>query len=159
MKTPELYRKRLIPAQNIALKDDIVLYTSDEIIVTKWNTLNPKTEFSHGSSCYFFEDGVKVSKFYRADGSLLYWYCDIVDYQYEKKSNRLTIVDLLADVLIYPDGTLKVVDLDEMADALGQGIISVDLLQQGLYRLNGLLSKIYTGEFTKMQATLEKYEK
>ena len=159
MKTPELYRKRLIPAQNIPLKDDIILFASDKIIVTKWDTLNPKTEFNHGTSCYFFEEGIKVSKFYKADGTLLYWYCDIVDYQYDEELNRLTVVDLLADVLIYPDDTVKVVDLDEMADALGQGVISAELLQKGLYRLNGLLTKIYGGEFAEMQATLERYEK
>ena len=124
MKTPELYRKRLIPEQNIPLKDDTILFSSDEIIVTKWNTINPKTEFNHGTSCYFFNEGIKVSKFYRADNSLLYWYCDIVEYEYNESLNRLTVVDLLADVIIYPDKTVKVVDLDEMADALGQGIIS-----------------------------------
>ena len=158
MKTPELYRKRLIPAQNIPLKDDTILFSSDEIIVTKWTTINPKTEFNHGTSCYFFKEGIKVSKFYRADNSLLYWYCDIVDYQYDELLNRLTVVDLLADVLIYPDGTVKVVDLDEMADALGQGIISPELLQQGLYRLNNLLTRIYSGNFTVLQNILEEHE-
>lgn len=158
MKTPELYRKRLIPAQNIPLKDDTILFSSDEIIVTKWTTINPKTEFNHGTSCYFFKEGIKVSKFYRADNSLLYWYCDIVEYEYDKELNRLTVVDLLADVLIYPDGTVKVVDLDEMADALGQGIISPELLQQGLYRLNNLMTLIYNGDFADLQNILKRHE-
>lgn len=159
MKIPELYRKRLIPAQNIPLKDDTILFVSDEIIVTKWTTINPKIEFNHGTSCYFFKEGVKISKFYRTDNSLLYWYCDIVDYEYDKESNRLTVTDLLADVIIYPDGAVKVVDLDEMADALGQGVLSAELLQQALYRLDRLLTKIYNGDFNKMQQVLEKSEK
>lgn len=158
MKTPELYRKRLIPEQNIPLKDDTILFSSDEIIVTKWNTINPKTEFNHGTSCYFFKEGIKVSKFYRADNSLLYWYCDIVEYEYNESLNRLTVVDLLADVIIYPDKTVKVVDLDEMADALGQGLISSELLQLGLYRLNELLARIYNGTFADMQDILETHE-
>ena len=158
MKTPELYRKRLIPAQNIPLKDDTILFLSDEIIVTKWDTINPKTEFNHGTSCYFFKEGIKVSKFYRADNSLLYWYCDIVEYEYDEVLNRLTVIDLLADVLIYPDGTVHVVDLDEMADAVSQGIISTELLQQGLYRLNNLLTMIYNGDFLTLQNTLEQHE-
>lgn len=158
MKTPELYRKRLIPEQNIPLKDDTILFSSDEIIVTKWNTINPKTEFNHGTSCYFFNEGIKVSKFYRADNSLLYWYCDIVEYEYNESLNRLTVVDLLADVIIYPDKTVKVVDLDEMADALGQGLISSELLQLGLYRLNELLARIYNGTFADMQDILETHE-
>lgn len=159
MKTPELYRKRLIPLQNIPLKDDQILFESDEIIVTKWNTLNPKTQFDHGISCYFLKEGVKVSKFYMSDGTLLYWYCDVVDYVYEEEKNRLTVVDLLADVLIYPDGAVKVVDLDEMADAFGQGLLSAELLREGMYRLDGLLRKIYKGDFVKMQGILEQYEK
>ncbi len=159
MKTPELYRKRLIPEQNIPLKDDTILFFNDKIIVTKWNTINPKTEFNHGTSCYFLEEGIKVSKFYKADNSLLYWYCDIVDYEYNDDLNRLTVTDLLADVIIYPDTTVKVVDLDEMADALGQGIISPQLLQQGLYRLNNLLTKIYNKSFEGMQNALELHEK
>jgi len=158
MDTLQIYRKRLIPAQNIPLKDDIILFYDDDIIVTKWDTINPKTEFNHGTSCYFFKEGIKVSKFYRADNSLLYWYCDIVEYEFDKELNRLTVVDLLADVLIYPDGTVKVVDLDEMADALGEGIISTQLLQQGLYRLNALLTNIYSGNFSEFQNILEQHE-
>lgn len=158
MNTPELYRKRLIPAQNIPLKDDTILFFSDEIIVTKWNTINPKTEFNHGTSCYFLKDGIKVSKFYKADNTLLYWYCDIVEYEYDKALNRLTVVDLLADVLIYPDGTVRVVDLDEMADALEAGIISPGLMKQGLYRLNNLLSLIYNDDFARLQDILEHHE-
>lgn len=159
MMTPELYRKRLIPLQNIPLKDDIILFESDEIIVTKWHTLNPKIEFDHGISCYFLKDGVKVSKFYMADGTLLYWYCDVVEYEFDEKANRLTVVDLLADVLIYPDGTVKVVDLDEMADAFGQGLLSAELLREGMYRLNRLLTKIYSGTFAAMQGILEQHER
>ncbi len=55
MTIPRLYRRRLIPDQLIPLKDDEILYCDPEIIVTRWNTLNPKTEFTHGTSCYFFD--------------------------------------------------------------------------------------------------------
>lgn len=158
MKTPVLYRKRLIPAQNILLKDDEILHIDDKILVTKWKTLNPKIEFSHGASCYFFEKGIKVSKFYMPNGQLLYWYCDIVDFEYEEASNKLTVIDLLADVLIYPDGRVEVVDLDEMADAVEQGVLSDDLLRIALRRLDGLLRVIYGGTFVELQKTLEKFE-
>ena len=46
-------------------------------------------------------------------GSLLYWYCDIVEYEYRPEDNSLTSLDLLADVIICPDGFVKVIDLDE----------------------------------------------
>ena len=74
MTEPILYRKRLIPEECILLKDDIILEYNDDIILTKWNALKPKKDLHHGYSCYFKKEGYKVSKFYQADNSLLYWY-------------------------------------------------------------------------------------
>lgn len=42
MTSPILYRKRLIPNECILLKDDILLYRDEEILITKWNTIRPK---------------------------------------------------------------------------------------------------------------------
>ena len=54
----------------------------------------------------------------------MYWYFDIVEYDYDKENNSLTSLDLLADVIVYPDGFVKVLDLDELAEALGKGTLS-----------------------------------
>ena len=67
----QIYRKRLIPEECILLKDDIIVEQNEDYILTKWKTLNPKTTFSHGCSCYYLKEGFKISKFYRHDGSLL----------------------------------------------------------------------------------------
>ena len=158
MKTPLLYRKRLIPAEKILLKDDEILHADDTILVSRWKTLNPKPTFSHGISCYFFKKGIKVSKFYTPSGQLLYWYCDIVDFTYDAALDSLTVTDLLADVLIYPDGHVEVVDLDEMADAVEQGVLSEELLRAALRRLDGLLRVIYGGNFHELQDILEQFE-
>ena len=117
MNFSKLYRKRLIPMECILLKDDIIEYCSEDMLITSWKTLNPKIEFSHGCSCYFFQEGFKISKFYKPDGQLLYYYCDIVEFEKNKEDNSLIVTDLLADVIIYPDGRLQVMDLDELADA------------------------------------------
>ena len=45
----------------------------------------------------------------------MYWYCDIVDYDFQEDTNSLIVTDLLADVVVYPDGFTKVLDLDELA--------------------------------------------
>lgn len=158
MEHPQLYRKRLIPEQCIPLKDDIILYFDKDIIVTKWDTINPKIEFNHGSSCYFLNHGIKVSKFYLPDHSILYWYCDIIEYEFDESSNRLTAVDLLADVIVYEDGRVQVVDLDELAQAFDSGHLSPDLLKKALFNLNSLLSEIYSGRFYKFQEILNRYE-
>ncbi len=156
--TLKLYRKRIIPEECLLLKGDKLIRVDDEVIITSWTTINPKTEFSHGCSCYFLKQGFKVSKFYRHDNTLLYWYCDIVDYDYNEAENSLTVTDLLGDVILYPDGQIKVVDLDEMADALEKGLISQELLCTALRRLNDLLTMIYRDKFDRLQSPLELLE-
>ncbi len=150
-----LYRKRIIPEECILLKDDKILHQDEKTIVTCWNSLKPKKELHHGYSCYFLSEGCKVSKFYRQDNSLMYWYCDIVEYEYQSETNTYTVTDLLADVVIYPDGFVKVVDLDELADALEQKLISEDTLKKALLSLNNLLKIIYSGNFSRFQAPIE----
>lgn len=156
MNSLQIYRKRLIPCECILLKDDIILEANDETIITKWKTLNPKSAFSHGCSCYFLKEGVKVSKFYREDHSLLYWYCDIVDYEYHSDQSTLTVTDLLADVIVYPDGRVKVMDLDELAEALERGLITTERMSFCLRSLHNLLSLIDRDKFDRLQAHLNK---
>lgn len=157
MNPVKLYRKRIIPDECLLLKDDEICRSDDEVVITKWNTINPKLEFSHGCSCYFLKQGIKVSKFYRHDGSLLYWYCDIVDYSFDEAEQSMTVTDLLADVIIFPDGSMKVVDLDELADACEKGLLSRELLCSCLRRLNDLLSLIYRDKFDRLQNYLAEY--
>ncbi len=156
MHVQKLYRKRLIPDECILLKDDIIVKSNDEVIVTRWKTLNPKTAFQSGASCFFLKEGIKVSKFYRADGSLYHWYCDIVDYSYDEAENALTAIDLLADVIIQPDGFVKVVDLDELVEAMDKNLISADTMKSILLRVNRLLSIIYEGRFSELTAEMDK---
>ena len=152
--TLNILRKRYIPAECIPLKDDVIEERNDEYILTSWRTINPKTTFDHGSSCYLLKEGVKISKFYRHDGSLLYWYCDIVEYGWNEAGDTLTVTDLLADLILYPDGRMKVVDLDELAEALERGLITQEQATASLRQLNRLLSMIYRDKFDRIQAIL-----
>lgn len=147
MTNPIIYRQRIIPSEKILLKDDVILECNDEFIVTKWNTLKPRDDFHHGYSIYYLKEGFKVSKFCKADGSLKYWYCDIVDYSYDESTNELVATDLLVDVIIYPDGGSRVVDVNELVDALNENLISLDTLKNSLLKLDKLLSIIYSGQF------------
>lgn len=139
----------------ILLKDDIIEYSSDDVLITSWKTLNPKMDFSHGCSCYFFKEGFKISKFYKSDGSLLYYYCDIVEFSIHETEQSLTVTDLLADVIVYPDGFHQVVDLDELADAFEQMLIRPDQLTRSLRQLNKLLNIIQAGNFSKLLDKME----
>lgn len=157
MADPILYRKRLIPEECVLLKDDRLLYCDEEIIVTAWNTLKPRKDLHHGLSCYYLQEGIKVSRFYDENGSLLYWYCDIVDYDHDAGTDTYIITDLLADVIIYPDGFVKVVDIDELATAKDAGLLTDAMLKQALLTLSRLLQIIYDGGFEKLQEPLEQY--
>ncbi len=157
-KNPILYRKRLLPQECVLLKDDVILSCDDERIVTKWTALKPKKDLHHGYSCYFFKEGYKVSKFYRADGSLLYWYCDIIDSEYFEEENKLVVRDLLADVIIYPDGFVKVVDLAELADLCEAGTLSLQDTGKAIRNLDALLTIIYDGKFSELTKYIEDLE-
>ena len=158
MNYPLLYRKRIIPNECILLKDDEILMWDDNIIVTRWKALKPKKDLHHGYSCYFLKEGYKVSKFYRQDNTLMYYYCDIITHEYHASENKLVVTDLLADVIIYPDGFVKVVDLDEMVPALECGGISMNELKKALLSCNALLSLIYDGKLPELTKHIESFE-
>ena len=156
MSEPILYRKRIIPDECVLLKDDRILVKDSDKIITGWNTIKPRRDLHHGYSCYYLKEGFKISKFYREDGSLLYWYCDIVSYEHRPETDTYIVTDLLADVIVYPDGFVKVVDIDELVTALNEKLISEETLKTSLLNLNSLLSIIYAGEFNRLQEPIEK---
>lgn len=150
MEYPILYRERLLPKECIHLKDDEIVSYDEKRMVTKWKALKPRKDLHHGFSVYFFEEGYKVSQFLREDGSLLYWYCDIIDARYEKENNALIVRDLLADVIIMPDGFVKVVDIGEMADLYEEGALTKEDMGKALRSLDALLTIIYDGRFSEL---------
>ena len=80
------------------------------------------------------------------DGKLVYYYCDIIDAVFSKDNKSCVVSDLLADVKVYPDGKVEVVDLEEIADALDKKIITVSYAKKSLRRLDSLLKIIYSGK-------------
>lgn len=151
----KLYRKRFVPNETIYLKDDKILYHDDDVMVTKWFVFRPKEEFSHGISCYYLKQGFKISKFLNEKNELVYFYCDIIDTEYNKSENSYTFSDLLADVIIFENGFVKVVDLAELADCLENGSISEKNVKDALRRLDALLQIIYTNGFGALSRFLE----
>lgn len=160
MAKPKIFRKRFIPYETTYLKDDEVLFCEDNIIITRWNTLKPRNDIARGLSCYFIEDGFKVSKMYNSKDELVYWYCDIIDTEKHEEAGETAYVfsDLLADIIIYESGTMKIVDIDEIAEAFEDKLINEDLLKKALVRLNNLLQIIYSGNFDTLKKYIEDKE-
>ena len=86
-------------------------------------------------------------------------YCDIVEPQIDSETGMYIFTDLLIDILIYPDGHVEVLDLDEFADMMEQKILSDSLSIEALRRTNHLLSLIYSGNFSKLAKYIEDAEK
>lgn len=149
MSRPRLFRRRFIPDENIELKDDMILALEPNLIITSWNVLKPRRDISHGVSAYFIDKGIKVSKVFDNAGQMVYWYCDIIETHYDEKENTYTFNDLLIDVVVYPDGQVEVLDMDEFADAMEQGILSVGTIAHAMRATDDLLHTIYAGEFEK----------
>jgi hypothetical protein len=87
--------------------------------------------------------------------NVLYWYCDIIQTDVDKETNTYTFNDLLVDVLVYPNGFVKVVDVDEVALAIKENILDKATIEQLMLRLDNLLNIIYNGEFDKYKACIE----
>ena len=123
---PTILRKRLIPLETVNLESDIMLYRDDFLLITKWQTIRPKTDFSHGISYYFLDKSYKISRFYGHDGSFLYWYCDMIEVNYDEKTDTFLMLDLLLDIKIYPDGHVEILDEDELNEAFEKNLITED---------------------------------
>ncbi len=202
-----MYRRRLIPNECILLDKDVILSFEGNRLVTSWNAIRPKKNLHHGISCFFFDEGIKLSKFYREDNSLVYWYIDMISASFSdekpdlslpfsapyegepfivpdvllhgnpsnsdsgsdpasasasvsesKEKPSLIVTDLLADILIYPDGFVKVVDLGEISDAITQNLLDEKTACLALRLTDRTLEEIYKGDFKEKQRYLESFE-
>ena len=147
MKKPTILRKRFIPDETVDISKDELLFRSEKLLVTSWKAIKPRADLSGGISFAFLEEGIKISRFYDNDGKFIYWYCDIIDVEYDSELDRYCLVDLLVDVKIMPTGQVIVLDIEELADALEEGIISQEQLCRALRKINKLLEMINSGNF------------
>lgn len=77
----------------------------------------------------------------------MYWYCDVVDYETDESAGTVTSIDLCVDVVVYPDGRLKVLDLDELVQARREGLLTQGQLEHALLATGDLLDDIYHERF------------
>jgi len=158
MIVPTLYRRRYIPNELICLQDDIILVMQEDLIITKWDTLHPRKDISRGISAYYLNKGYKISKVYNSKGEVVYWYCDIIQISKDSNKNTVIIEDLLIDVILYEDGTIRIMDLDELCDASDQGLITQAESSYALRTLDSLLNIIYQGQFDQLQTPVNNAE-
>lgn len=159
MNTPILYRRRFIPNELIPLKDDVVLVFEKDLIITKWLTLHPRKDIARGISAYYLDKGIKVSKIFDKQDQVVYWYCDIIQAKVGDENNTVIIEDLLIDVIVDNDGSMRIMDIDELADALDQQLITQQEATYALRILHYLLNIISTNQFNLLQEPVNQAEK
>ena len=157
MDYPEIYRRRYIPNELIHLKDDVIVrYDPGKMLITRWKTINKKTTFATGTSVFFIDKNIKVTKLRDKDGNFYMWYCDIVEL--EESPGRITYNDLLFDVIERPDGQIRVLDIGEAADAFAKGLITKTQLLRGMRATDMLLSMTRDGRFEELKKVVEEAE-
>ena len=147
MNKPSIFRTRFIPFETVDISSDELLYRDEELLITRWKAIKPRKDISGGISYTFLKEGIKISRFYDADKKFAYWYCDIINVEYDSDNDRFTLIDLLLDVKLMPDGTMKVLDADELAEALEKGLITQEQTCSSLKKMDSILQKIYNGVF------------
>jgi len=147
MKKPTVFRKRYIPSEIVDISGDELVFRSEDLLVTRWKPIKNRSDISGGMSYTFLKEGYKVSKFLGPEGEFKYWYCDIINVDYDEETDKYVLTDLLLDVKIMPDGSVLVLDVDEVAEAMEKGIISKEEACTSLRILAKILEMAYSGNF------------
>lgn len=147
MKKPIILRKRYIPSEIIDISGDELIFRDENLLITKWEPIKKRLDISGGISYAFLDKGYKISKFFDHEGRFKYWYCDIINVEYDSKEDKYTLIDLILDVRITGDGSIEVLDADELAEALEKGIITLEEALKSLRTLDELLKSAYEGRF------------
>ena len=156
MKKPVVLRRRYIPYEIVDISEDELIFRSDTLLVTKWISIKPRPDFQGGISFTFLDKGYKLGRFYDGYGRFLYWYCDIIEVNYNETDDTYTINDLLLDIKIKPDGEIRLLDADELAEAISNGLVTSEQACKALRTLDDLLKLIYSKNFPP--AECEGYE-
>lgn len=156
-----LYRVRHIPEEKILLSGDKILHLDDKHLITHWDTLKPRTDFASGISLFDFEKHWKITRVAKADGSLYHWYCDIMKMHISRdtaaNTASYTMEDLLIDITVEPDGSVRILDLEEAAEAFEKGLITGEDLTLALRAADELLQIIENEKFCMYQKMIESY--
>ena len=142
-------RRRFIPDELIRLSDDQIYEVSEDLVLSAWTSIKPRKDLYAGISAYYPKLGFKLSRLYDSDYHPLYWYCDIIRFSGEGKD--LYYEDLLLDVVIRPGGIVRVLDADELADALEEKLIDEATVCLALRQMNDLLTRIREDRLGELQ--------
>ena len=144
----KIFRKRYIPDEIVDISSDEVIFKNNNLIITRWTPIKPRNDIGAGISYTMLDKGWKISKIFNTNGEFIYWYCDIIDYNYsEQDGGTYTLIDLLVDLKIYENGSYEVLDKEELEEAYEKNIIKKEQMDTALSKLNELIRVVEDGKF------------
>ncbi|MBO5142563.1 MAG: DUF402 domain-containing protein [Clostridia bacterium] len=143
----KMFRKRYIPEEIVDISSDEVLEKNENLIVTRWKPIKPRADIGGGISYTFYKKGYKISKIFDNEGKFIYWYCDIIEYTYDKEKDEYIFIDLLVDLKIYPDGKMEVLDFPELSEAFKSNMITGEQLIHAIKSINVLIEMVQNNYF------------
>jgi len=145
-----------LPNNVTDLHDDLV-YRSKEIIVGKSQirsahsvVFDGKIVLAPGYQIVYFEmmkKWVSVGKIRDQDGKHTGYYCDIITPPRLLEDGTVEITDLFLDLWVSPDLRYKVLDEEELEDALEKGWIAKKLYEKSRIALKKLVTSVKQGDF------------
>ncbi len=146
----KIYRKRFVPDEIVDISGDELIKRTEDLIVTKWLPIHPRDDMSGGMSWTYFKEGYKISKIYGPNGELKYYYCDIIDYSYDESEDSYTFTDLLVDIKVFPDGSIKFLDFDELQEAFDNDVIDDKIFSSAITKVSKLIAIIQNDNIEKL---------
>jgi len=155
--TPRLHLRYIrLPAQTIEMYDDLV-YSSDKVIVGRSRvtsvhsiSFDGKTVLSAGFPIVYFElvgKWFSVVKVRDLRGRFTGYYCDICTPPKLLKDGSIEVTDLFLDLWVSPDLRYRVLDEDELEEALRNNRISKRLYQRARIELKRLVASVERKKF------------
>lgn len=96
---------------------------------------------------YFFPDRwYNIFRFEEPSGTLRNWYCNITMLP-EIADHTVNYIDLDIDVLIWPDGSFKILDIEEYEENARKHDLSDDAREQVSLALTEILAVFRAGQF------------
>lgn len=96
--------------------------------------------------CYFYDEWFDVLEPCDEVGNLLGYYSDIVT-PLQKIGDKYFITDLMLDLWIAPDGTVRELDWDEFEAASASGLIPATLQEKAVNAMQKLRAEVAQGIF------------
>jgi predicted RNA-binding protein associated with RNAse of E/G family len=137
------YVEGLVADDGHRLKTTTVLNASDELR-PPW--LGKGERVGTIAKYLFYHEHFAVMELRSPDQRLLGYYCDIVS-KLEKRGDEYFIKDLLLDLWLATDGSMRELDWDEFQDAAERGLLTMDEHRCATETFSRLKREVHVGRF------------